>query len=284
VTSSQHPSPAPEAGWLNFCRAATDAVRKVLERHPRTSDRAQTTGVGKGGDTTLVIDQAAEDAVFSELECLGVALTAVSEERGEVAINGGGPVHVVIDPIDGTLNAKRHLAPYSLSIAVSDGEAMSDVAVGWIYDFARGEEWWAVRGEGTFVDGRRLALLDPEARLEFLGLEGAEPGRLVTAIDGVAACGADRLRAVGSIALSLCFVADARLDGMLSLGPTRSVDAAAGQLIVREAGGSAAFPDAGGDSLDVSLSLDMRSRIFAAPSTTLLDDLLALNWGRPGTG
>ena len=49
------------------------------------------------------------------------------------------------------------------------------------------------------------------------------------------------MRAVGSIALTLCQVAAARFDGMASLRRCRAVDAAAGQLIVREAGGVVAF-------------------------------------------
>ena len=56
----------------------------------RPSGRCET-GRGEGGDTTLAVDQAAEDAVFAELEAFGVPLTAVSEERGELALGGGGP-------------------------------------------------------------------------------------------------------------------------------------------------------------------------------------------------
>jgi myo-inositol-1(or 4)-monophosphatase len=82
---------------------------------------------------------------------------------------------------------------------------------------------------------------------------------------------------IGSIALSLCFVASARFDGMLSLRGARSVDAAAGQLIVREAGGAVAFPDAGGaDPLGAGLGLDMRSRVFAGATQGILDSLLAV--------
>ena len=46
---------------------------------------------------------------WRELEQLGAPLTAVSEERGEVTFRGGGPTRVVIDPVDGSLNAKRGL-------------------------------------------------------------------------------------------------------------------------------------------------------------------------------
>jgi myo-inositol-1(or 4)-monophosphatase len=80
---------------------------------------------------------------------------------------------------------------------------------------------------------------------------------------------------IGSIALSLCVVASARFDGMLCLRPSRSVDAAAGQLIVREAGGAVAFPDAGAAGpLSAGLGLDMRSRVFAGATDRILQGLL----------
>ena len=60
------------------------------------------------------------------------------------------------------------------------------------------------------------------------------------------------------MALTLCLVAAGQLDAMLSLRPIRSVDAAAAQLLVTEAGGAVAFPDAD------DLSLEMRSPVLAA--------------------
>jgi myo-inositol-1(or 4)-monophosphatase len=83
---------------------------------------------------------------------------------------------------------------------------------------------------------------------------------------------------IGSIALSLCFVASARFDGMLSLRPARSVDAAAGQLIVREAGGEVSFPDADGDRpLGAGLDLEMRSRVVAGATTVIHKGLVAVS-------
>ena len=78
--------------WLAICRRASEGVEAALERYPEIADRSVATGSrGEGGDRTLVIDTAAEDAIFAELESIGVGLTAVSEERGHVPIAGGGP-------------------------------------------------------------------------------------------------------------------------------------------------------------------------------------------------
>src|SRR5581483_8510562 len=82
---------------------------------------------------------------------------------------------------------------------------------------------------------------------------------------------ARKIRSLGSIALSLAYVAAGRMDGIVSLEETRSVDCAAGQLIVREAGGSVAFPEIG---LAAPLGLDARYLVAGAASDALLDRLL----------
>jgi myo-inositol-1(or 4)-monophosphatase len=236
--------------WLGAARAATEELRSVLAAAPTTAQRARETGVrGEGGDRTLEIDAAAEAAVLRRLEALhadGARFAAFSEERGRVdfGFDPGDPVLVVIDPLDGSKNAKRGLPHHALSLAVADGETMADVVFGFVHDLGPDEEWVARRGEGALLDG---APLDPGAaerrvrgKLELLGIESADPRWVRESADALAAA-AHRLRAVGAIAVSLCQVAAARLDGMVTLRRCRAVDVAAGQLIVREAGGLVAF-------------------------------------------
>src|ERR671928_9619 len=79
-----------------------------------------------------------------------------------------------------------------------------------------------------------------DGKLEVLGVESADPRWVVQSADALAET-AHRLRAIGAIAVSLCQVAAARFDAMATLKRTRAVDAAAAQLIVREAGGRAGF-------------------------------------------
>ena len=115
-----------------------------------------------------------------------------------------------------------------------------------MHDFGAGEQWWARRGEGAWLDGERIDPSLPErrgrdGRLEVLGIESADPRWVAASIEGLEDA-AYRLRAMGTIAATLCQVAAARFDGMVSLARSRGVDAAAGQLIVREAGGVVSFP------------------------------------------
>jgi myo-inositol-1(or 4)-monophosphatase len=275
-------STALEADWLGACRAAADALREILRSRPTTGERVEETGTrGEGGDRTLVIDEAAEEAVFGQLETLhrdGHRFTAVSEERGEVDF-GDPSVVVVIDPIDGSLNAKRGVPAHALSIAVADGPTMADVQFGFVHDFGTGEEWRARRGSGALLNGRGLdpglgERRDGDERLEIVGIESADPRWVAEAIDSLAPV-AHRLRAVGAIAVSLCDVAAARFDGMVSLWNCRSVDAAAGQLIVREAGGLVAFP-ACDDPLGAPLDLRPRSPVVAARTERALRELTAV--------
>lgn len=235
--------------WLEACRGAVGEMRVMLEATVGIEARATETGTrGSGGDHTLVLDESAEAIVFSRLDELhrrGHRFTAISEERGEVDY-GSTDTRVVIDPIDGSLNAKRGLAHHALSFAVARGQTMADVVFGFVHDFGTGEEWWAELGQGAFLDGTRL---DPtvaerrgrDGRIEILGIESADPRLIRMAIDDLAEH-AYRLRALGAIAVSLCQVAAGRFDALVSLQGCRSVDAAAAQLIVREAGGVVTFP------------------------------------------
>jgi myo-inositol-1(or 4)-monophosphatase len=264
---------ALEADWLGLCRRSADRLRQVFKRYPATLDREVRTGRGAGGDHTLVIDAGAEEIVFDELEKLhaeGHDFTAIAEERGVVAYgDGASDVRVVIDPIDGSLNAKRLLPTYSLSVAVASGETMEDVELGFVYDFGTGEEFVARRGGGTTLDGRPLDLEDSSgSTLEVVGLESARPEWLLPVVEELVAK-VYRLRIVGSIAVSLCYVAAARFDGMATANVSRSVDAAAGQLIVREAGGYVSFLGHGG--VEAPLDLDARYRLVAARTPEALD-------------
>lgn len=262
------PSALWEHDWLGLCRRSAAGVRALLEQ---SQDRVLETGlIGEGGDRTLVIDQAAEEVVFAELDALsreGARFTAVSEERGVVDFGDPGLL-VVIDPIDGSLNAKRGLAHHSLSIAVATGPRMSDVVLGYVHDVGTGEEWRAEQGGGAHLGAVRLAAAGAErrsenGRLEIVAVESAAPHRLAASAVALEAA-AHRVRAIGSIAISLCQVAAGRVDAMASLGRCRSVDAAAAQLIVREAGGHVAFP-AFDDPLGAPLAdLTARSPVVAA--------------------
>jgi myo-inositol-1(or 4)-monophosphatase len=282
--ATAHDAPAElfSFDWLGACRGAAQGLKDVLAAHPTSRERVIETGErGEGGDRTLVIDAAAEDAVFGQLDRLykqGARFTAVSEERGFVDY-GDPDVRVVIDPIDGSMNAKRGLTHHALSIAVADGPTMADVAFGYVFDLGPGEEWRATRGLGAFLNDVPLSSPQPErrrrdGRLELVAIESADPEWLAASSDALVRV-TGRVRVIGSIAVSLCQVAATRVDGMATLWNCRAVDAAAAQLVVRESGGVVAFT-AMDEPLGAPLDLEPRSPVVAARTDDALAQLATL--------
>jgi myo-inositol-1(or 4)-monophosphatase len=246
------------ADWPAICRRIVAAQRPIFDEVRTSEERTVYEGIGEGGDRTLVIDRRCEDVVFAELDRLaseGASFVAVSEERGEVTFGSGGEQRIVIDPIDGSLNARRTIPSFAVSIAVSSGPSMADVEFGFVHDFGADEEFLARRGEGAQLNGAAAHVSAETERLEVVGLESAEPDWALPALEALAGK-VFRLRVVGAIAISAVYVAAGRFDAMLSLRSCRSVDAAAAQLIVREAGGAVGFGD---DNLSAAL-LDLESR------------------------
>ena len=268
--------------WLELSARCAASLGGMLAATPLRDERVLETGtIGAGGDHTLLIDQHAEQIIFRELQQLfdeGARFTALSEERGVVDF-GSAEAFVLIDPIDGSLNAKRGLLAHSISIAVADGPTMADVGFGFVHDFGSGEQWHAIRGEGAWLNGERLAPVGSERRsadrrLEVVLVEGASPLNIAASAPALIA-GAHRVRAFGSMAISCCQVAAGRADAMVSLKSCRPVDIAASQLVVREAGGEVAFPAA---SSPLGLPLadsDGFSAVVAAPTAAAMADALS---------
>jgi myo-inositol-1(or 4)-monophosphatase len=262
-----------QASWLDFCRRVSVDVESALRGLPTRDDREPVVGRGSGGDDTTIMDAQAEQAAISQLEALharGIDFRLVSEELGERSFGAGGPWVVVVDPIDGSLNAKRRLPFYCLSIAFADGPTIGDVKFGYVRDFGSGEEWVAQAGHGATVDGRPLGGVRPKDRLGIVDFEATNATLVAEAaarLDG----NVGRIRIMGALALAMCQLADGRVDAVATLKPSRSVDIAAAWLIVREAGADVLLVD------DPALALDLEGRTRAvaardrAMSTRLAD-------------
>jgi myo-inositol-1(or 4)-monophosphatase len=236
-------------------------VHDILDRLPTRVGREEVVGSGAGGDETTAIDKAAEDAIVERFR--GTGATIVSEEVGVLE---GSDTLVVIDPIDGSLNAKRGIPFFSLSIAVAEGETMEDVVFGFVHDFGSREEWTARRGEGAWLDGEPLGAVRPKDEIEILSFEATRTSLVARDAPKVAEL-AYRLRIMGSLALSFCHLAAGRVDAVCSLKPARSVDIAAAQLLCREVGLAVDLFDVQEPFGAAPLDLEQRSRVVAAGST-----------------
>ena len=242
----------------------------MLAELPQRSDREPVVGAGMGGDDTTAIDAEVERAVVARFDATGEGFTLVSEELG---VRKGGDTWVVLDPIDGSINAKRGLPFFSISVAVAEGGKMDDVVLGYVYDFGSGEEWVAERGGGARLNDAPLGGDPPKDRIELLALEATRTD--LVAIHTPALVGlVHRLRIFGSLALSLCHLAEGRVDAVCSLKAARSVDIAAAQLLVRERGYTIELfeqPPFGAAPLD----LEGRSRVVAAGTDELCAQIAA---------
>ncbi|MGH3052757.1 MAG: inositol monophosphatase family protein [Gaiellaceae bacterium] len=259
--------------WLELCRAAAADIRGVLEELPTRSEREPVLARGVGGDETTAIDEAAERAVVARLEELhrqGHEFLLVSEELGERAF-GDSPTRVVVDPIDGSVNAKRGLRHFCFSVGISEGPSLGDVVFGYVYDFGSGEEWTATRGTGAQLDGRPLGEVRPKDNVEILVMEGTLSASVANKAEALADY-ARRFRIMGSLALSLCQLAAGRVDAVCSLRAARAVDIAAAQLVVRECNLPIALADAAPWNA-APLDTAPRSVVVAAPSEALRDRL-----------
>lgn len=262
--------------WLELCRAAAADVERALRELPTREEREPGVGQGEGGDETTAIDAAAEQAVVARLEALhrrGVDFVLVSEELGERRYGNEPTLRIVVDPIDGSINAKRGIPFFSLSIAVATGPTIGDVVYGFVRDFGSGEEWTAEPGRGAFLDGRPLAGSGPKDAIELLSFE-ATMTHFVAEKAAAFLDLAPRLRIMGSLALSLCHFAAGRVDAVVSLKPIRSVDIAAGQLLVREQGLLIELPSLP-SFLGAPLDVRSHSRVVAARTPELCRKLAA---------
>jgi myo-inositol-1(or 4)-monophosphatase len=264
--------------WLEFCRAAVEDLRGVFASMPTRIEREPVLGTGVGGDETTEVDAAAEDAIVARLELLHkeeeLDFHLISEELGERIFGRSPTLRVVVDPIDGSLNAKRNIPFFSVSIAVAEGSTMADVVFGFVHDFGSGEEWRATRGGGAWLNGQRLGAVRPKEDIEVLALEATVAAAVADKAEAFAGF-ARRLRIMGSLALSLCNLAAGRVDAVCSLKEARAVDIAAAQLLLREVGVPIMFVDAG--PFDAGpLDTARRSPVAAAGTQELCERLAGL--------
>lgn len=186
-------------------------------------------------DYVSEVDRMAETVILRELKRAYPDHAFLAEESGQ----SGKSKHTwVIDPLDGTHNYLRGFPHYCVSIAMLEH---GDPVYGVIYDPQRDETFTASKGDGAFLNDRRIRVSPRE------GLAGAllgtgfpyrqrrhlEPQLEMTRL---LLNDAEDIRRTGSAALDLAYVACGRLDGYYEIG-LRPWDMAAGCLLVREAGG-----------------------------------------------
>ncbi len=178
----------------------------------------------------------------------------------------------MVDPLDGTSNAIRNIPFYGISIAVaeyipgSDLPSMKDVRMGFVKNFATGDLYWAIRGQGAFMNDKRIES-SSQSSLERTSLGAFIYGTRFKRVDNICRV-IRRMRILGSVALELAYVANGSYDAFMDLRENlRIVDIAASKLIVEEAGG--VVTDERGEVINGLLNVKARTSLIAAGNVNL---------------
>ena len=218
-------------------RAARRAGRIILQ----AMDRVDTLEVREKGRNDFVseIDGLAEEAIVETIHEYHPDHATLGEEGGERKPAGEAEYTWVIDPLDGTTNFLQGIPHFCTSIAVTRGAALLH---GVVVDHVRNEEFTASRGNGAYLNGRRVRVAE-HARLDDSIIGGGLPFHVVAAhLDAYATMQRhflERCRTIrrqGASALDLAYVAAGRVDGFVEFG-LQPWDTAASAVIIREAGG-----------------------------------------------
>jgi myo-inositol-1(or 4)-monophosphatase len=226
-------------------------------------------GVGAGGDRTMELDRAAEAVVFAELEAAaerGERFSVLSEESGHRSFGAEYPL-VLLDPVDGSLNAKQGLPLFGMMLALLDGPAVQDIVAGCVVNLVTGESWTAIRKQGAMRSGEPLRAL-PSGRDDRIQLLGLEMSARSLAAARPLLERSNKIRILGSMALAIVHTAAGGFDAFCAPAPMRVFDMAAGLLILAEAGGVAT--DVRGKPLgSLACTLETRTSLLCAPTQQL---------------
>jgi len=226
--------------------------------------RAELT-LGAGGDTTVEIDRLAESVVLERLSraaSAGARFSVLSEEIGHRGFGSDWPL-VLVDPIDGSLNAKQGIPVFAIMLALLEGPRLGDARVGYVRNLATGDSWHAVRGAGAYrnqQDLRALPMLRGHRDFEMVALESS-PRSIIRARPLLER--AAKVRVLGCMALSIVHAATGGVDVFCAPFKARAFDMAASLLILREAGGVATDCE-GADVYAVSAGLEGRTSLLCA--------------------
>jgi myo-inositol-1(or 4)-monophosphatase len=218
---------------IRFARQTALAAGEILRRGQR---KHQTFTLKGRVDLVTAYDLRSERLIIDRITRAFPHHAVLAEERGEN--HKQSRFRWVIDPLDGTTNFAHGYPAFCVSIGLEvDGEP----ALGVVYDPVHDELFHAVRGQGAFVNRRRIHVSEQKALSRSLLATGFPYDIAESNVDNLDNFArmykvAQGIRRCGSAALDLCHVACGRFDGFweLKLHPW---DVAAGMVIVVEAGG-----------------------------------------------
>ncbi|KAB2944584.1 MAG: D-fructose 1,6-bisphosphatase [Candidatus Methanoperedens nitroreducens] len=191
-------------------------------------------------DITRKMDMAAENALDNALVARGLCARIISEELGDRIVGKHPDFMLVVDPIDGSTNATCGIPFFCTSLAYTDKTEIAtfdDISMAVICDI-QGNTYCAEKGKGAFLNEKQMrgkkrgARPKPVVSVYSYGVPHIPEGLIEFEKSII-------VRALGSIALDMCFVADGTLDGLIDTrGLVSGYDIMASALILKESGGT----------------------------------------------
>jgi myo-inositol-1(or 4)-monophosphatase len=220
------------------------AARKAAPRLRRDFGEVAQLQVSRKGpaDFVSMADKRAEETIVDELRYARPDWGLVLEEGGEIEGNPSKP-RWIVDPLDGTTNFLHGIPHFSISIAVEERkpDGRAEITQALVYQPLTDESFWAEKGRGAWLQDARLRVSSRRdladtligTGIPFLGRgDPAQWAKIYSAV----APHVSGIRRFGSAALDLAWVAAGRMDGYWE-DSLDIWDAAAGVLLVKEAGG-----------------------------------------------
>jgi myo-inositol-1(or 4)-monophosphatase len=209
-------------------RNAGEAIRKA-------KDESLQVDSAEHHDIKLELDRRIQEQIRREIIAAYPAHGFLGEEGGAAA--NLGQHEWVVDPIDGTVNLFYGIPHYAVSVACRfDGRSLA----GAIYDPNRDEMFSTHAGGGSTCNGKKIQVAKRLLLEEAVVALGFSKGKATIdkCLELYQFYGGRvrKMRAMGSAALDLAYVAAGRLDAYIEQGVS-IWDVAAGSLLVEEAGG-----------------------------------------------
>ena len=224
---------------LNVMVEAAEKAGRSLVRDFGEVENLQVSKKGPG-DFVSTADHKSEKVIRAILEKARPKYGFLMEESGETK-GEDKSFRWIVDPLDGTTNFLHGIPHWCISIAL---EKDKEIVAGVVFDPVKNEIFWAEKGAGAFSSSVRLRVSGRTSLQEALMTVGTDKSDEFLSDISATAPSVSGVRRMGSACLDLCYVAAGRFDAYWERG-LKAWDAAAGSLIVKEAGGSVSDLDGG---------------------------------------
>jgi len=257
---------------IEILKEASKRVFENVKGLAGTSAAAGNYGIGAGGDISRNIDIVAEKTILDYLKEVSFECIVLGEECGRVELSSKPKGFVIMDAIDGSANAVRGVPFFCCSLAFATQDKISSITDGVVTDLSSGDVYWASKGKGSFLNGKKIHVQENEPiyRIVGINLSGATPEQ-IKRLQPILKSN-NHTRHFGANALEMALFARGLIDIFIDIREKiRIQDIAAGYLLIKEAGGLVL--DAKLEPLDADLSYKTRLSFIAVANKKILKEV-----------